>query len=143
MTEPIKRPGIDKAIQRPLVKATRPRKPRKALERSLTPIARSKTPLKRSGAIKRISKKGIARRKAWQDAKANFLKVYSICQWCGGLADNNMVTHHKLKRSLGGKENLENLVVLHAQCHNDVHLHVAFYFAVKDSLANVINGKIV
>jgi 5-methylcytosine-specific restriction endonuclease McrA len=56
-----------------------------------------------------------------------------------------MITHHKLKRSLGGKENPENLVVLHDRCHNIIHAHkqLQFYELVRDDEANVLNGKIV
>lgn len=44
------------------------------------------------------------------------------CQWCkvpGGRLD----PHHVLPRGRGGRDSLENLVALHRNCHDQVHLH--------------------
>ena len=104
-------------------------------------------PLKRSGKpIPRISKRGKARRDAWQKIKAAYFddSDWTICQWCSDhLHRADAETHHKLKRSLGGKEGAENLVILHGRCHSIIHGDAMLYKLVRDSTANALNrGKI-
>ena len=46
------------------------------------------------------------------------------CEWChrpGG----KLVVHHKLRRSQGGRDRVEDCAALHAICHLAVHVNVA------------------
>ena len=47
-----------------------------------------------------------------------------VCEWChrpGG----KLVVHHKLRRSQGGRDRVEDCAALHPICHLYVHTHVA------------------
>jgi 5-methylcytosine-specific restriction endonuclease McrA len=47
-----------------------------------------------------------------------------VCEWChrpGG----RLVIHHKVRRSQGGKNRIEDCVALHALCHLYVHSNPA------------------
>jgi len=51
-----------------------------------------------------------------------FLRDGYVCQWCmapGGRLD----PHHILPRGRGGKDELDNLISLHRQCHRYIHEH--------------------
>ena len=50
------------------------------------------------------------------------------CELCGLPVSDTFALHHRLLRSRGGKDEIQNLVVLHHSCHNtgtnSVHLNV-------------------
>ncbi len=43
-----------------------------------------------------------------------------ICQWCE-VPGGSLVIHHKLLRSAGGPDQVENLVAVHGTCHTAIH----------------------
>jgi len=64
------------------------------------------------------------------------------CQLCiQHLFESEAEAHHKIKRSLGGNDTLENMVILCGGCHFKLHLKAETYNAVRDSPANVMNGE--
>ena len=46
-------------------------------------------------------------------------RASGLCEMCG--AEAGTVIHHKLRRSQGGKNTLENLVLLSDACHGHIH----------------------
>lgn len=50
------------------------------------------------------------------------------CELCGNAVTDTFALHHRLLRSRGGKDEIQNLIVLHHHCHNtgtnSVHLNV-------------------
>lgn len=42
----------------------------------------------------------------------------NYCEACGKSLTNDFALHHRLLRSRGGKDSIENLVALHHECHN-------------------------
>lgn len=126
---------------------------RSALPPRKTPLPRSTKPLKRA-YIKRAPTK----RKKQIDAQLAAAKYFYFSQYFGMVGDQNfypcqrcrlpitMTTchaHHKLKRSLGGKHGMDNLVIICPSCHQWAHdpQHPENYKAVRDSLANAENGE--
>ena len=105
------------------------------LKRSTTPLKRSK--LRRQGA------RGRARQKAWQEVKAQYLATWEHCQLCGLEFGDDAIPHHKIKRSLGGKDHGANLVIIHSYCHTQIHLDKLLYERVRDSEANALNGLLI
>ena len=59
--------------------------------------------------------------------KALYERCKGMCESCGGVLPDNWAAHHRKLRSQGGKDDLENVVALHHECHNlgtnSVHLN--------------------
>ncbi len=111
-------------------------KPRKPLPRSTKPLKR--TPLRRIG--KRGKEKAMFRRKV----KADYFKLWgastATCQWCGRPMDlEDCAAHHKIKRSLGGKDVPENILVVHHHCHTEIHSTKDNYEKARDAGGNAAN----
>ena len=107
-----------------------------------------RTALKRSTKpIPRISKRGKARRDAWQAVKADYFGDMEIaqCQFCGWWMDKEQaVAHHKRKRSLGGSDDAENLLIIHQEpCHRMVHQEVDYYKHAELASENAANRGII
>jgi hypothetical protein len=60
-----------------------------------------------------------------REALLNRCKGY--CEFCGGALPDSWAAHHRKLRSQGGKDDLDNVVALHHECHNlgtnSVHLN--------------------
>ena len=48
-------------------------------------------------------------------------KQEGICPICHQLLEDRWEIHHKIRRVDGGKETIENLVLLHVNCHRQIH----------------------
>lgn len=61
------------------------------------------------------------------DRKALYERCKGSCEFCGGVLPESWAAHHRKLRSQGGKDDLENVVALHHECHNlgtnSVHLN--------------------
>jgi hypothetical protein len=59
--------------------------------------------------------------------KALYERCKGMCEFCGGVLSENWAAHHRKLRSQGGKDDLDNVVALHHECHNlgtnSVHLN--------------------
>jgi len=59
--------------------------------------------------------------------KALYERCKGCCEFCGGALPENWAAHHRKLRSQGGKDDLDNVVALHHECHNlgtnSVHLN--------------------
>ena len=51
--------------------------------------------------------------------------------------------HHKIKRSLGGKDDFSNLVAIHNYCHALIHAAPEELKKVRESSANILNREII
>lgn len=51
-------------------------------------------------------------------------RCHGQCDFCGQQL-NATDLHHRLQRSLGGKDRASNLVALHRRCHNLIHNNIA------------------
>lgn len=108
-------------------------KPRKPLKRSTKPI-------------KRIGKRGKKRNEAMGEARRYYFMHHGyFCQFCKGPFEPYEIVdiHHKLKRSLGGKDDLENLLAMHRVCHSFAHSSNVELDKVRFSKANIENGEFV
>jgi len=103
-------------------------------------------PLKRGTLKKSLGRKGKEKLKAMLSAKANFFEMgHFACQLCGGIFQMNDVVdaHHKIKRSLGGSDDMTNLVVLHRNCHFGIHSNAEAFLKTKTTTENAINGRMI
>lgn len=58
-----------------------------------------------------------------QEYKAIVLSVFNnMCDFCGG--DEELLIHHLIPKSKGGKDHIANIIVLCRQCHLNLHNHV-------------------
>lgn len=108
-------------------------------------IKRSSKPLKRS-PLKREGKRGKAKRLFRVVCREKYFgkEESKPCQFCGfSMEPKDCAAHHKLKRSLGGKDEFENIVCIHHSCHELIHENVHLLAKVKMSKANVLNGEII
>lgn len=59
--------------------------------------------------------------------KALYERCKGMCEFCGGVLPESWAAHHRKLRSQGGKDDIENVVALHHECHNlgtnSVHLN--------------------
>lgn len=59
--------------------------------------------------------------------KKLYERCKGMCEFCGGALPDNWAAHHRKLRSQGGKDDLDNVVALHHECHNlatnSVHLN--------------------
>ena len=59
--------------------------------------------------------------------KALYERCKGMCEFCGGTLPESWAAHHRKLRSQGGKDDIENVVALHHECHNlgtnSVHLN--------------------
>jgi hypothetical protein len=55
-------------------------------------------------------------------------RCQNYCEKCGNGLPNTFALHHRKLKSRGGKDELDNLVALHHECHNlgtsSVHLNI-------------------
>ena len=58
----------------------------------------------------------------------------STCRFCGGFAEDYTHLHHINYRSHGGKNELENLISLHWQCHGKVHAQKRLWVPILQTL---------
>lgn len=90
------------------------------------PLARGTSTLRRS-RLRQIGKRGAADRRDIAAVRAAVLsRADCRCERCGAEAltmRGPLHLHHKLPRSRGGKHTVENLAVLCARCHSNVHEH--------------------
>jgi hypothetical protein len=125
----------------------------KPLKRNSKPIARH-TPLPRATKfIRAEGTRGRARRKWRVLVKMNYLDQHgngrlAPCQICGTPHDlTGVAAHHKVKRSLGGKDTPENAVALCHDCHTEgpkaIHKDGNQYLLalVAENPANMANGR--
>jgi len=102
-----------------------------------TPIKR-KTPLKRnSKPINRMGRKGKERKDWRMKVRAEYVSEHGwTCQWCGYQdvwGYDPLEIHHKVKRSLGGKDTLENCIALCHFCHTQAHTYIEKLIEIRDS----------
>lgn len=102
------------------------------------PPKKKKKPRK---ALKRLGARGKAKLEAMKQAKVIYFTQFSKCQYCESAFEEGDVIdcHHKLKRSLGGQDNMDNLVIVHRHCHSIIHMF--HYVRVRDCEANALNGE--
>ena len=106
-------------------------------------IQRSTKPLKRK-PIKREGISGKAKRLFREGCKRQYFgaEMFASCQLCGremSRLGGDAHAHHKLKRSLRGKDEYGNIVILHWKCHAQVHRVTQLYELVRDSEVNMLN----
>jgi len=44
-----------------------------------------------------------------------------VCEWCG-VPGGRLIVHHKLLRSQGGRDRVEDCAAVHAWCHLAIHI---------------------
>lgn len=77
-------------------------------------------PLRAKTPMNKVSKKQSVKNK--ELLKNRKLILSNICEKCGQKADwRGIQTHHIKHRSQGGNNELENLILLCARCHNLAH----------------------
>lgn len=116
-----------------------------------TPIRRSTKPLKRTRRPRKVGKRAKAMEEALYEAKLAYfeacrlLREEPLCQWCGVRMEfSDCNAHHKLKRSLGGKDDSDNLVMVHQHCHlREIHGDTKNLEIVRHSPANYLNGSLI
>ncbi len=122
---------------------------RSPLKRSTTPIPRGNVQLKRTRP-RRQGKVGKRKADFRAKTKAEYFKQYgrhgiAPCQWCKeDMIQGSCACHHKLKRSLGGKDTKKNALIVHPRCH-EILIHMIpenLELALK-SEANAENGRMV
>ncbi len=57
------------------------------------------------------------------------------------ITEDNCAAHHKLKRSLGGKDNLENYLILDHNAHKEIHADPTKLKIALLASANAQNGQ--
>lgn len=81
--------------------------------------------MKRTKGLNRESEKHRAYRIELMEATPKVIKrARGICEVCGH--ERVEVIHHRLRRSQGGTNDLENLLGLCRGCHDDIHAHPAW-----------------
>ncbi len=114
-----------------------------------TPLKRSTTPIARSPLKRGLGRLGKIRAQNAVKVKAEYFTRFGKhgappCQWTGKpITQDNCIAHHKLKRSLGGKDNLENYLILSEYGHNEVHANETNLRIALISDANSLNGLLV
>ena len=71
---------------------------------------------------KPVHKKSSKKPLTYRQRKANFQAVryaHVFCQTCGSTKD--LEIHHKVKKSQGGTDNIDNLILLCRECHKKAH----------------------
>ena len=51
-----------------------------------------------------------------------------FCEYCGTALHNDWARHHRLLRSQGGQDHVENLLALHHGCHQIIHSNPAISY---------------
>ncbi|CAB4194609.1 HNHc domain containing protein [uncultured Caudovirales phage] len=61
------------------------------------------------------------------DREALFSRCKGMCEKCGGALPESWAAHHRKLRKHGGKDDINNVLALHHECHNlgtdSVHLN--------------------
>ena len=101
--------------------------------------------------MKKLGRVGSEKKKAGDAVKLAYFMAHgemgeselvAPCQSCGrGMILSGGDPHHKLKRSLGGNEDPENLVILCRQCHMRAHSYAERLKEILGSEANAKNGQ--
>lgn len=78
------------------------------------------------------------KKRLWRKEVRNqyILEHGTTCQWCH-IDTDHLEVHHKIKRSLGGKDCPENAMVLCHWCHIKAHLSKENYCLFRDSVVSL------
>lgn len=87
--------------------------------------------------IRKMGRRGRERKQFRTRSRADYVDKHgNRCQWCGFVDEwgyGTLEIHHKIKRSLGGKDTLENCIALCHFCHTKAHTYKETLIAIRDS----------